>query len=275
MAGGSHMDDLFSRSKKMLKAGKPYQLVGTERSVQFLRGVFSRATLCLPALYYLMGTAYSKASSQNTNSYSSQVAECYLEFSSLNTLSLSCRKVFDHGKKPDLTGANFGKLSDTILDEHAAYWSHHSGKTKSECIQSLVFLRHFFSEYSKTPDQLLKVEGYLHKRIGLLKQHADRSAAHLSLEDYSLNIFDMVHFTSSIVIVGEIVRSFDRPDLSDKYFNEIDVAAYEGAKKVFPQIEEFQIFSGMEICHQARSYWRYHQQEDIQSLFDQLQYALG
>lgn len=269
------MDDLFSRSETMLKTGKPYQLVGKERSIHFLRGVFSRSTLCIPAFYYLMGAASSKAVNQDTNSHSFQVAKCYLEFSSLNTLSLSCRKVFDHGRKPDLTGANFGKLSDNTLEEHSVYWAKESGKAKDECFKALIFIRRFFSEYSKTSDDLLKTDGYLHKRIGLLKQHADRSAAHLSLEDYSLNTQDLAHFTGSIAIIGEIVRSFDRPELGDKYFNEIDVASYGAAKEIFPNIEEFKIFSAMEVFRQANSYWKYHKEVSIQSLFDQLQHALG
>lgn len=269
------MDDLLSRSEKMLKTGEPYRLFGKSRSIHFLRGVFSRSTLCIPAFYYLLGAASLHEKSEDSEAHSFKVAKSYFEFSSLNTISLACRKAFDHGAKPDLTGANFGKLSDQILEEHAEYWSQQAKRSKNECIQALVFLREFFSGYSKTSNDLLKSKGYLHKRIGLLKQHADRSAAHLSLEDYSLDILDMAHFTGAIAIIGEVIRSFDSPWLGDEYYNEIDLAAYEGAKKVFPQIQNFRVLGHMKAHQQARYYWKHYQGESIQSFFDQLQWALG
>lgn len=268
-------DDLFSRSEKMLKTEEPFKLTGMMRSIHFLRGVFSRSTLCIPAFYYLLGSSSSHIKGEEAETYSFKVAQSYFSFSSLNTISLSCRKVFDHGKKPDLTGANFGKLSDQVLDEHAEYWSKRANRTKDECIRALIFLRTVFTKYSKNSNQLLKSNGYLHKRVGLLKQHADRSAAHLSLEDYSLDILDIAHFTGAIAIIGEIVRSFDNPWLGDKYFNEIDLAAFEGAKKIFPHIEEFKLFGHMKVHQQARYYWKYYQEELIQSYFDGLSSALG
>lgn len=269
------MDELSSRSGKMLKTGEPYRLLGKNRSIHFLRGVFSRSTLCIPAFYYLLGAASSHENSEDSESHSFKVAKSYFEFSSLNTISLACRKAFDHGTKPDLTGANFGKLSDQVLEEHAEYWSQRAKRSKDECIQALVFLRKFFSGYSKTPNQLLKSEGYLNKRIGLLKQHADRSAAHLSLEDYSLDILDISHFTGAIAIIGEVIRSFDDPWLGDEYYNEIDLASYQAAKKVFPQVHDFRVFGHMKAHQQARYYWKHCQGESVQSYFDQLQWALG
>ncbi len=231
--------------------------------------------MCLPAFYYFLGSASAREIAKATDDYPFKVAQTYSEFSDLNTLTLACRKLFDHATKPDLTGGNFGKLSDHILSEHAGYWSKCSGRDTDECLNALVFLRKFFSEYSKTASTLLRADGWLHKRIGLLKQHADRAAAHLSLEDYSLDILDVAHFTASVTIAGEIVRSFDNPHMSEKYFNEIDSAAFQAAKRVFPQITGFRLFGHVQVHEQARFYWKHQDLESIQSYFDQLQWAIG
>jgi len=159
--------------------------------------------MCLPAFYYFLGSASAHESAKSTDDYPFKIAQTYSEFSDLSTLTLVCRKIFDHATKPDLTGANFGKLPDHVLLQHAKYWAKYSEKSTDECLSALVFLRKFFSEYSKSDSVLLKKDGWLHKRIGLLKQHADRAAAHLSLEDYSLDILDIAHFTASVTVVGK------------------------------------------------------------------------
>ena len=269
------MNDLAARSKKMLRTEQPIRFVGADRSVQFLRGVFSRSSMCIPAFYYFLGSASAHEVAKTTNDYPFKVAQTYSEFSDLNTLTLSCRKIFDHATKPDLTGANFGKLTDAILQEHATYWSKVSGESNDDCLHALIFLRRFFCEYSKTDTDLLKTNGWLHKRIGLLKQHADRAAAHISLDDYSLDILDLAHFTATVAIVGEIVRSFDNRTLGSDYFNHIEKASYEAAKRLFPHIPKFKLFGNIQVHHQARFYWKHQELESVQSYFDQLQLALG
>lgn len=269
------MNDLAARSKKMIRTEQPFRLVGAGRSVQFLRGVFSRSSMCIPAFYYFLGAASANEAAKTTDDFPFKVAQCYSEFSDLNTLTLACRKVFDHATKPDLTGANFGKLSDAVLQEHATYWSKISAESVDNCLHALTFLRRFFLEYSKTDTDLLTADGWLHKRIGLIKQHADRAAAHLSLEDYALDIRDLAHFTAAIAVVGEIVRSFDNSRLSSDYFNQIERGSYEAAKRLFPQIPKFKLFGNMQLHQQARFYWKHQEIVSIQSYFDQLQWALG
>jgi hypothetical protein len=269
------MNDLSDRARKMLRTGESFRLVGTGRSVQFLRGVFSRSSMCLPAFYYFLGAASAHEAAKVTNDYSFRVAQTYSEFSDLNTLSLACRKMFDHAAKPDLTGGNFGKIPDSVLIEHAQYWTKISGKSTDECFHALSFLRKFFSEYSKTDTALLKAEGWLNKRIGLLKQHADRAAAHLSLQDYSLDIRDLAHVTAAVAVSGEIVRSFDNAGFAKDYFNQVDEAAFEAAKRIFPQIPEFRLFGRLQVHQQAQFFWKHQDLQTVQSFFDQLQWALG
>lgn len=268
-------EDLFARSKRLIRTGPPFKLTGTERSVQFLRGVFSRASLCLPAFYYFLGSASAHEEAKSSADYSFRVAQTYSKFSDLNTLSLNCRKIFDHASKPELTGGNFAKTSDATLAEHAEYWSRTSSRNADEALSALRFLRRFFSECSKTDTDLLQADSQLQKRIGLLKQHADRTAAHLSLEDYALNIEDLAHFTGACALIGEIIRSFDQPSLGPGYFNEVDAASYQAAQRMFPQIAKFQLFANMKLERQARVYWQSGEGYGIPMLLNQLHYALG
>ena len=268
-------NELFARSEKMVRVGAPFKLAGTGRSVQFLRGVFSRASLCVPAFYYFLGSASAHDAAKESSDYPFKVAQSYSAFSDLNTLTLSCRKLFDNASKPDLTGANFSRTSDATLAEHADYWAKISSHSAEECLTALKFLRRFFSECSKTDTELLRSNGQLQKRIGLLKQHANRAAAHLSLDDYSLDIVDIAHFTAACTVVGEIVRSFDSPNLGPNYFNGLDAASYQAAQRVFPQIAKFQMFTSWNIEQQARLYWQWGEDNGMHMLLNQIQHVIG
>lgn len=249
-------EDLLERSQRLVRTGQPYKLVGVTRSIQFLRGVASRASFCLPAFYHFLGAASAQQDTNISDDYAFCVARSHAEFSNLSILSLACRKIFDHDTKTDLTGANFSKASDSVLNEHAEFWAGNSPYGYDEALSALKFLRRFFAECSKTDTVLLKSDSQLQKRIGLLKQHADRAAAHLSLENYEINIVDLAHFTGAIVLVGELIRRFDSPDKGSDYFNDIDSASYEAAKRVFPEIAKFQLFSGIDIERKACFCWQ-------------------
>lgn len=265
-------DDLRERAKRLTRTGPPLQLRGAGLSVQFLRGVFSRASMCVPAFYYFLGATSGR--DLPSEDYPLNVARSYADFSDLNTLTLSCRKLFDHSTKPDLTGGNFAKLPDDVLREHAAYWAKTSTHSTEDAFNALTFLRRFFGDCSQTDTRLLQSDGLLQKRIGLLKQHADRAAAHLTLEDYAIDIIDLAHFTAACVLVGEIVRSFDHPALGSEYFDKLDAASYKAAARIFPQIAKFQLFTNWRLEKQARLYW---QNSDVgmQMLLNEMQYALG
>ena len=268
-------DELVDRSQRMIPTGPPLRLIGVDRSIQFLRGVFSRSSLCLPAFYYFLGAASAHEDAKSSKDFPFKVAQSYSEFSDLNTITLSCRKLFDHSTKPDLTGANFSKTTDDVLIQHAEYWSKKSARTAEQALTALKFLRQVFAKCSKTHTDLLQESTQLQRRIGILKQHADRAAAHLSLENYAVTIQDLVHFVGAGAIIGEIIRSFDNPSLTGSYFAQVDAASYQVAKRVFPQIAKFQLFAKMNIEMQARLYWECAGDDGIQMLLNELQYALG
>jgi hypothetical protein len=268
-------DELHDRSRRLIRNCAPVKLNGCDLSIHFLRGVFSRATQCVPAYYYFIGSASSYEVANKSSDYPFRVAQSYSEFSDLNTLTLNCRKLFDHSTSTNLTGHNFSKLSNEALTDHAKYWAKNSSCKEEEAFKALRFLRRFFMECSQSDTNLLQANSQLQKRIGLLKQHADRAAAHLSLQEYSLKIADLTHFTAACVMIGEIIRSFDMPDISSNYFNELDTASYSAAKRIFPQIANFQMFANLNLENQARSYWRFNEDDGIHILLNHLQDAVG
>jgi hypothetical protein len=246
-----HHDTLHSRARRLTRTGEPTKLDPVNTSVQFLRGFFSRATFCLPALYHFLGSAYAKETDIFQDDGALAVARAYAEFSGLNTLTLCCRKIFDHDPNR-LTGAKFAKMKDPDLRRHAEYWATRSSKDLDEVWTALIFLRNFFKEFSKNDTELLSGKTPLHMRIGLLKQHANRAAAHLTLDDYAIACLDVLHFTAAIVLVAEIVKCFDMANLGGDYFNRIDASSREAALKIFPCIKGKALFCSVSVEQQAR-----------------------
>lgn len=246
---------------------------GHLRSVQFLRGAASRASFCLPAFYNFLAAS-------NPDEYTtkddelSRLSRAYSKFSDLNTITLVCRKIFEHSKLP-LSGMNFAKTSDRDLQKHARYWSEHSQKSEDQAFAALTFLRQLFRDCSKTDSELLKKSTQLQKRIGLLKQHADRTAAHLSLERHELTLWDVAHVTATVVIIGAIVRSFDDPTNPERYFTNVDANSRFAAARLFPGAVIPRLFASRDIEELARACWTRNQEHGLRWLMEELPQSIG
>ncbi|MNW12375.1 hypothetical protein D3C71_2100470 [compost metagenome] len=84
-----------------------------------------------------------------------------------------------------------------------------------------------------------------------------------------------MHVVAALVIVGEVIRSFDAPSMGSDYFNDIDAASRAAALRTFPSMPNFRLFGHMRVDQQARTYWRMYRYESIPRFFDQLEFALG
>ena len=173
---------LADRARRLKRSGQPIRLTPLEQTVQFLRGVHSRATLALPAFYLFCGAKAEGNVPCVIAGYPGFVLRHSIEFSSIGTVSLSCRKAFDHAAA-GLTGANFARIPDETLTEVGEYWSEKSNRSVQDAFTALGLLRSVFRDCAKTDTQLLAAVAPLGRRIALLKQYANRSAAHLSLEN--------------------------------------------------------------------------------------------
>lgn len=266
--------ELTDRAKRMTPRGRPFQLSPLERGVHFLRGVSSRATMALPAFYLFHAAAANTDRACTIDGYPGLVFKHSVSFSSLATVALACRKAFDH-KANGLTGANFGKTSDATLEEHAEYWAKHSKRSQQDAHAALYLLRSVFQDCAKTDTALFHDATPLGQRIGLLKQYADRSAAHLSFEGYEVSTLDCVHVIAALVLIGEIIRSFDHASSLSTYFDTLDEAAFSAAKQLFPTTPNLRLFQHMKIETQAQLCWQWGAEQGRQMILEQLPYAIG
>jgi hypothetical protein len=266
--------ELADRAERLKSRGPPIQLKPVERAVQFLRGVRSRATLALPAFYLLHGARSDGDQTCIIEGYPGVVFRHATEFSSIGTVSLCCRKAFDH-KTNGLTGANFAKCSDETLEGVAEYWSTNMNRSIHDSLAALVLLRAIFQDCAKTNTALFTSTAPLGRRIGLLKQYADRAAAHLSLESYEFSILDCAHIVAALTVIGEIIRSFDNPQSQPTYFDELDKASLSAARQLFPTTPGIRLFEHIEIEMQSRHCWQWGTERGRQMLLEQLPYAIS
>lgn len=266
--------ELNARAARMTPVAAPEAFDALNQSIHFLRGASTRSSLCLPAFHFFVGSSVKGEKVTVKENYPLSVSASYMEFSCLNTMTLACRKAFDHSAS-GLTGAAFAKTNDEVLATHAKMWASWSGKSPEEALLALDLLRDFFRTCSKHSNVLLRSSTALQMRIGLLKQHADRSAAHLSLETYEIDLLDLAHFVASFCLVGEIIRSFDAQHVGESYFQQVDAAAAAEAKRMFPHSEIHPLFGKVDPVSQARSCWRYKKEIGFQMLYEQIPYAIS
>ena len=265
---------LADRAHRLQSRGPPLRLDPLGQAIHFLRGVRSRAAMALPAFYLFHGSRCIGDEGCSIKGYPGVVLRHALEFSSIGTVSLCCRKAFDH-EATGLTGANFAKASDEILQRVADRWSMNSNRSPEEALAALDLLRSVFRDCARTDTALLGAEAPLSRRIGLLKQYANRSAAHLSLEDYEFSTLDCAHVVAALTVIGEIIRSFDDPHTQRNYFDKLDEASLTAAKQLFPATPDVRLFQRNEIETQSRLCWQWGVERGRQMLLEQLPYATG
>lgn len=249
---GDPADSLRARIERLSKP--PLQLTPLNRSVHFLRGVYSRATFASASFYAFVGASGEDEGTPAVPGSPGIVFQNFLEHTAFASLTLDCRKVFDESLK-GLTGGFFGKLSDDVLGDHAAYWAQRASAPLADALAALRFLRTLFRRLSKSRTELLKGSSELEQRIGLIKFHADRAAAHLSLDDYAIDVVDMAHVAATLIFIGEIIRSFDMPWDPLRRFNDLDAAAATAALTLFPKAWPLSMFGTMDVALRARLCW--------------------
>jgi hypothetical protein len=230
--------------------------------------------MALPAFYLFHGAKAEGDQACAIEGYPGVVLKHAIEFSSIGTVSLSCRKAFDH-ETSGLTGANFAKSSDETLVNVAEYWSAKSNRSVQEAFAALYLLRSIFRDCAKTDTVLFNAAAPLGRRIALLKQYANRSAAHLSLESYEFSTLECAHVVAALTVIGEIIRSFDDPHAQPTYFDTLDEASLSAARQLFPAAPDIRLFASIKIEMQSRLCWQFGIERGRQMLLVQLPYAIG
>lgn len=107
-AGGN----LSRRVEQLRKRDKHVKLDALVAAVRFLRGASSRATFVLPALY--LGLGAGALGSAKGKAHSQIVLAAHLKESSLHSIALTCRSIFDDSRS-GLSGKTVAALSDEAL----------------------------------------------------------------------------------------------------------------------------------------------------------------
>lgn len=263
-------------NKELIKqrTNQRIELTSTQKSIHFLRGVNSRAGIALAHFYLILSTNMQGSNTCMIAGYPGQILQSAVHFSSLNTVALICRKVFDHSTS-GLTGAQFGKQSDATLDEHAFYWSKHSERPIEEARRALTFLRAVFKKCSKSIEMSRQDGALLCRRIGAVKEYANNEAAHISLNDYRFEALDLAHIVAALTLIGEIIRTFDDIESSPSYFDDLDSAAYEASRRLFPDAPRFQLFGVTKVREHAQSCLKRSLEFGIEMLVTNLPNVLG
>jgi hypothetical protein len=190
------------------------------------------------------------------------------------TISLCCRKVFDE-RDATMTGKRFIHRSSATLLAVANHWHDISGRPQEDAARALELLLGVFRTCSAQAKALLTSLSLLERRVGLLKVHANREAAHLSVDPFVFDIVDAAHVVAAMTIIGAIVHAFDNPPTAESYFDGLDEAGWESAKLIFPEMPLPRLFQGFDIAQQAESYWRINPAIGLQMILDQLPAAIG
>jgi hypothetical protein len=85
-----------------------------------------------------------------------QVRATSAAISSLQSISLACRSIFDDSKG-GTTGKYFSLISDNDLFQVAEYWTSKSKRQIESAAEALFFIRHVFKACSKQKKDLLNV----------------------------------------------------------------------------------------------------------------------
>jgi hypothetical protein len=216
----------------------------------------------------------SAVSKSGEGAYWQRVHAYSQEFAALNVISLTCRKIFDERNK-GMTGKRLARIPDAVLGSVAAYWVDKTDRSREDAEKALMLLRQLFDRCAQPPKRLLDGESLLEQRIGLLKLHANRQAAHLSLEPYLVDISDLIHVVAALTLVGAIIYDFDNAREERGYFDSLDDAAWQAAKSSFPHLPINRLFRSFDIHGQAAMYWGYEWTNGLDMLLNGLPAALG
>src|SRR5665213_3594034 len=91
----------------------------------------------------------------------------------------------------------------------ASFWSKTSGTSESDAFKTLTLLRDLFKQCARPVKNLVKSDSLLERRIGLIEVHANREAAHLSIEPYLFSLADMAHVVAAIALISTMIYDFD------------------------------------------------------------------
>jgi len=140
---------------------------------------------------------------------------------------------------------------------------------------SVQLLRDVFKRCAQQPKQLFDASSLLERRVGLVKFHGHRQAAHITLDSYLFHTWDLVHVVAAIAMIGAMIIDFDDRTRMKGYFDAVDEAAWQAATQTFPRMEGKRLFHDVNILGAARTYWMIEEMDGLNTLLNRLPAVIG
>ena len=127
------------------------------------------------------------------------------------------------------------RLNRADNDDVVRYWSERNGANAGDAGLALAFVKRMLIRCGVPIGKPEACDCILTRRVALLEAHADRVAAHISLEDYEFTVLDVAHVVAATAMWGAVIHGFDNPGSSGvEYLISIDRSAHAAAIEVFP-----------------------------------------
>lgn len=207
----------------------------SDRGILFLRAASGRATLALSAFYLFLAAELSTEEEQHKWTYAQRVKHSTLRFSSINTIALATRTIFDHSSKNELCAKAVIDANKADFNKMVTYWANRNDRKYSDAEDALCFVKELLEQCAIPISAAKKSPFVLARRIAFMKALADRESAHISLQHYEYTLLDVAHVVSATALLGAVIHHFDYPGSSGPaFFERLDIAAHESASDALP-----------------------------------------
>lgn len=205
------------------------------RAILYLRAASARADLCHANFYLYVGATISSEAEIRSWIPSHRVRQYAIRYSAINTIALGIRSIYDDAKNSDLNAKRVVSLSDFDLEKVVSYYG---GKGDTQPGLRLALIQRVLARGAVSINAAASSSCVLARRIALMKAYADRQAAHVSLDNYEYDVFDVAHVVAATAIVGAIIHELDDPSENGvEWLDAMDRAAYEAAAELFPALK--------------------------------------
>lgn len=263
------------RAQRLRRTGAPTPtpLDPHTRIILFLRAVSGRASIALANFYLILGAGTVDRRAEPRPEYDEIVKASSIGYAARTTLSMCCRQIFDH-ERGELSANLLANANPETIARCAAYWSERDN-TEGDAHGALVFLQALFEKCARHPNRLIGDScSLLEHRIAVVVNHANSESAHITVDPFEVDIFDLAHVAAALGVIGAVIANFDDGSAQTRFVN-VDEAAYRVARTMFPLLNVPRLFERFELPMQLQPYWKFPIEIALDHVLNQLPRSIG
>jgi len=222
------------------KVAKPAERVENpvNRAVLYLRAASGRCSIALSAFYVFLAAEASTPDERKAWKYADQVKHYTLRFSTITTIALCVRAIYDASAN-DLCAKTVTGASSSTFSKLAQYWAKKTSRDFNEAELALCFVQDVLARCSIPISAAKKSDCILARRVALMKAYADRESAHISLHSYEYTLLDVAHVVAATALLGAVIHHFDvAGESGPKFLARLDEGAHASAVELFPKTKK-------------------------------------